>query len=60
MQRVNWYPLDSHKENIDGNKPIFLRNVSYSIREEHRLRMFENRVLRRVFGPKGDEVTGGW
>jgi hypothetical protein len=27
---------------------------------EHRLRMFEERVLRRIFGPKGDEVTGGW
>jgi hypothetical protein len=26
--------------------------------KEHRLRMFENRVLRRMFGPKGDEVTG--
>jgi hypothetical protein len=26
--------------------------------EEHRLRMFENRVLRKVFGPKRDEVTG--
>jgi hypothetical protein len=31
-----------------------------SLREEHRLRMFENRVLRRIFGPKRDEVTGGW
>jgi hypothetical protein len=30
------------------------------LREEHRLRMFENRVLRRIFGPKRDEVTGGW
>jgi hypothetical protein len=28
--------------------------------EEHRLRVFENRVLRRIFGPKRDEVTGGW
>jgi hypothetical protein len=28
--------------------------------EEHRLRVFENRVLRRIFGPKGDEVTGEW
>jgi hypothetical protein len=28
--------------------------------EEHRLRVFENRVLRRLFGPKRDEVTGGW
>jgi hypothetical protein len=29
-------------------------------REEHRLRVFENRVLRRIFGPKRDEVTGEW
>ena len=28
--------------------------------EERRLRVFENRVLRRVFGPKRDEVTGEW
>jgi hypothetical protein len=28
--------------------------------EEHRLRVFENRVLRRIFGPKRDEETGGW
>jgi hypothetical protein len=27
---------------------------------EHRLRVFENRVLKRIFGPKRDEVTGGW
>jgi hypothetical protein len=30
------------------------------LREEHRLRVFENRVLRRIFGPKRDEVTGEW
>jgi hypothetical protein len=30
------------------------------IREEHRLRVFENRVLWRIFGPKRDEVTGEW
>jgi hypothetical protein len=30
------------------------------LREERRLRMFENRVLRRVFGPKIDEVAGEW
>jgi hypothetical protein len=29
-----------------------------TLREEHRLRVFENRVLRRIFGPKRDEVTG--
>jgi hypothetical protein len=28
--------------------------------EEHRLRVFESRLLRRIFGPKRDEVTGGW
>jgi hypothetical protein len=28
-------------------------------REEHRLRVFENRVLRTIFGPKRDEVRGG-
>jgi hypothetical protein len=30
------------------------------IREEHKLRVFENRVLRRILGPKRDGVTGGW
>jgi hypothetical protein len=33
---------------------------SLILREEHRLRVFENRVLRRIFGPKRDEVTGEW
>jgi hypothetical protein len=31
---------------------------SLTLREEHRLRVFENRVLRRIFGSKRDEVTG--
>jgi hypothetical protein len=30
------------------------------LREEHRLRVFGNRVLRRIFGPTRDEVTGEW
>jgi hypothetical protein len=34
--------------------------LSLTLREDHRLRMFENRVLRRIFGPKKDEVTGCW
>jgi hypothetical protein len=34
--------------------------LSLTLREEHRLRVFENRVLRRIFGPKRDEVAGGW
>jgi hypothetical protein len=51
------------------NKSIILPFVLYgreswslTLREENRLRMFENRVLRRIFVPnrKRDEVTGGW
>jgi hypothetical protein len=33
---------------------------SLALREEHRLRVFENRVLRRIFEPKIYEVTEGW
>jgi hypothetical protein len=32
----------------------------WTLREEHRLGVFENRVLRRIFGPKRDEATGKW
>jgi hypothetical protein len=32
----------------------------YLLREEQRPRVFEKRVLRRIFGPKRDEVTGEW
>jgi hypothetical protein len=31
-----------------------------TVREEHKLRVFENRVLRRIFRPKRDGVMGGW
>ena len=33
---------------------------SLTFREERKLRMFENTVLRRIFGPRRDEVTGEW
>jgi len=33
---------------------------SLTLRKEHRLRVFENRVLRRIFGDKRDEVTENW
>ena len=33
---------------------------SLTLREERRLRVFENKVLRRIFGPRRDEVTGEW
>jgi hypothetical protein len=39
---------------------IILLIWSLTLREEHRLRAFEDRVLRRIFGPKRDEVTGEW
>jgi hypothetical protein len=48
-------------------KTIFLPVVLYgcetwslTLREEHRLRVFENRVLRRIFGPKRDDMTVDW
>jgi hypothetical protein len=34
--------------------------LSLTLREDCRLRVFENTVLRRIFGPKWDEVTGEW
>jgi hypothetical protein len=43
--------------------PVVLRGCetwSLTSKEEHRLRVFENRVLRRMLGPKRDEVIGGW
>jgi hypothetical protein len=35
-------------------------NWSLTLSEEHKLRVIENSLLRRMFGPKRDEVTGGW
>jgi hypothetical protein len=35
-------------------------NWSLTLRKEHKLRVSENRVLRRIFGPERDEMTGGW
>jgi hypothetical protein len=58
-------------ENVKVNtyeyKTIFLFEVLYgcetlslTLREEHRLRVSENRVLRRIFGPKREYIIGGW
>jgi hypothetical protein len=49
--------------NTQNNLPVVLYGCetwSLTLREERGLRVFENRVLRRIFGPKRDEVTGGW
>jgi hypothetical protein len=43
--------------------PVFLygcETLSLTLREEHRPRVFENRALRRIFGPRRVEVTGQW
>jgi hypothetical protein len=45
------------------NLPVVLyecETLSLTLREEHGLRVFENRVLWRIFGCKRHEVTGGW
>ena len=34
--------------------------MSLTLREERKLRVFENRVLMKIFGPRRDEVTGKW
>jgi hypothetical protein len=59
--------LVSCQLNIIIYKTIILPVVLYgrgtwslTLKEEHRLMVFENRVLRRKFGPKRDEVTGEW
>jgi hypothetical protein len=35
-------------------------NIKLTLSEEHRLRVFKNRVLRRIFEPKSEEVVGDW
>jgi hypothetical protein len=61
------YLLTIQKCNINIYRTIILPVVLYvceswslTVREECRLRVFENRVLRRIFGPKRNEVTGEW
>ena len=67
MQNLLSSSLISKKLKIKIYRTIILPVVLYgcetwslTLRDERRLRVFENRVLRRVFGPKRDEVTGEW
>jgi hypothetical protein len=60
------HPLTTNVR-VKTYKTIILPVVLYgcetwyvTLREEHRLRVFENRVLRTIFGPKRDEVRGEW
>jgi hypothetical protein len=48
-------------KSIDHNAPYFVTKTmkcSFTLKDERRLRMFENMVLRRIFGPTTNEVTG--
>jgi hypothetical protein len=61
------FRLLSRNVKVKIYKTMILPVVSYvcetwslTFKEDHRLRMFENWVLRRIFGPKRDEVTGEW
>jgi hypothetical protein len=65
--RVLSFRLLSRKVKVKIYKTIILPVVLYgcetwslTLREWHRLRVFENRVLRRIFGPEKDEATGEW
>jgi hypothetical protein len=67
VQNLLYSRLLSRNVKIGIYKTIILPVVLYGcetwsliLREEHRLRVFENRVLRRIFGPKRDEVKGEW
>jgi hypothetical protein len=62
---MSFRSLLSKNTKIKINRTVILPVVLYgcetwslTLREEHRLRVFENRVLRRIFGPNRDEVTG--
>jgi hypothetical protein len=46
--------------NLISALELWCETWSVTLREERRLRVFENRVLRRIFGPKRDEMIGGW
>ena len=65
--RGNVYPNIALFRNMSRCSYMILPVVLYgcdtwsmTLREEHRLRVFENKVLRRIFGPKREKVTGEW
>jgi hypothetical protein len=66
LKTANWPCLIHHISNLATYEAIILPVVLYEcktwsliLREEQRQRVFENRVLRSIFGPRMDEVTGG-
>jgi len=45
---------------FQGGNAVRCETWSLTLREERRLRVFENRMLRRIFGPRRDEITREW
>ena len=67
LEKILSYRLLSKKLIVKTYKTIILPVVVYgcetwslTLREEHRLRVFENKVLRKIFGAKRDEITREW
>ena len=67
LEKILSSRLLSKKLKVKAYKTIILLVVLYgcetwslTLREEHRLRVFENKVLRKIFGAKKYEVTGEW
>ena len=67
LEKIVSSRLLSKKLKVKTHKSIILPVVLYgcetwslALREEHRLRVFENKVLRKIFGAKKDEITGEW
>jgi hypothetical protein len=58
MSLHHFQKLETEKA-VSSVSSYYLIRLTMTLREEHRLRVFENRVLRRIFGLKRDEVTGG-
>ena len=66
-EKILWSHLLSKKLKVNTYRTITLPVVLYgcetlslTLREEHRLRVFENKVLRKIFGAKRGEITGEW
>ena len=62
---IKWqgYPKNVKFKICTNSLPVVVygcNDLSLTLREERRMRVFENRALRRIFGPKTDEVTGQW
>jgi hypothetical protein len=62
---LQWVDNSAFRElvhTVRSNKLSFYgcKARSLLLREEHRLKLFVNRVFRRIFGAKRDEITGGW